>query len=304
MTPSEQTTDTVSVDESSHFQDILGDIGGEEHVEGSIPPSAATSPASPSAPPAVPPTTPPVTPSVTAAPPTVPVAVPAAPGAAPQAPPAALPSAPGQQVVVPPASAPGQQPSNDAEMQAVRTKALDEMTSSFALSKEDKEALMLTDEGAVAMQRLAAQATLRAYENVMASVMQLLPGFVRNVHGSQSANERIWNDFFTTNPQLKAHEQQVYQIATDYRKMFPQTPPDQLMKEIAALCGVRLNLAPVPAEVKVQPTQVAPPAPRPAGPPRPPMAPAGVTASVSNGGGDPRPEYIDEILHAHQYFEG
>lgn len=281
-------TQEADLDESANFQDILGDIGGEEAE-----PAPAALPTA-----VTPPATPPPTPAAASVVPSSPAppAVPPAAAVPAQAQPQAEIPSPGAQVAPTPAP-PAGTPQPPADIETVRQKALEEMTTSFALSKEDKEAMMLSDEGAIVMQRMAANVTLRTYENVMASIMQMLPGFIRNVTGSQTANEKLWNDFFSSNPHLKGHEAKVYDLATNYRQMNPRTPADQLMKEIAALAVVRLGLAPVPAEVPVQ-TAPPPAAPRPpAQPPRPPAAPAGVGGLRPNMDSGV-PEYIDELLNA------
>lgn len=281
-----ETTSTTNNEPDLDLSDILELAGGEDEGAGSEEPPAPAAPA---------PVPPAPQPASQGSPSPAPAAVaqPAAPTQVPAVPP------PAAQPNTPPAAPAGQippQPPPAQDIQAVRQKALDEMAASFAIAPEHKEAMMLTDDGARALSTLAAQSTLRAYENVMASVLTLLPDMVRNIAASMQANERVWGDFFSANKHLEAHKDKVYGIAADYRKMNPQTPMDQLMKEIAALAVVRLGLAPVSAEVPVQTARPAPPpAPARAMPPRPPAAPAGVSAPPPMAG-EGVPEYLADIL--------
>lgn len=281
MPPELETTPTTNNESDLDLSDILELAGGEGEATGTEEPPAPAAPAASPAP--VPPAQGTPSPVPAAQPPAQTQAAVAQVPAA-QPPPAA------------PAGTVPQQPEPAQDINAVRQKAIDEMASSFALAPEQKEAMMLTDEGAKALQTLAAQSTLRAYENVMASVITLIPDMVRNIVASQQANERVWGDFFSANKHLEAHRGQVFEIAANYRKMNPQTPMDQLMKEIAALAVVRLGLAPSQAEVPVQTARPQPPpAPARAMPPRPPAAPAGVSAPPPMAG-EGVPEYLTDIL--------
>jgi hypothetical protein len=172
------------------------------------------------------------------------------------------------------------------------------MAASFTLSQEQTEAMMLAPEGAKVLQTLAAQSTVRAYENVMASVVTLLPDMIRNIVAAQTANNKLWGEFFTAHPHLEAKRTDIYGLAAQYRQANPQTPADQLMREIAALAAVRLGLAPVPAAVPVQQTAQQPmrqiPARPVAVPPRPPVAPAGVAGGAVEDDGVP--DYLRDMI--------
>ncbi len=197
------------------------------------------------------------------------------------------PAAPAQQV------SPSGPPAAPQDIQAVRAKAIDEIASSIVFTPEEREALMMTDDGARVMSRLAAQVTVRAYENAFSSVVTALGPLIDQYLSSREANTNIWNGFFSQYKHLEPQRQGVYDIARAYRAANPQHPAEQLMREIAALAEARFNLAPARVEPPVQPASV--PMARPvAAPPRPPVAPAAV-GGVPNGQPNEYAQFIEEL---------
>ena len=284
-------TPTPEIEDGSGIDAFLTEIGG---MEGNPPPAEPATEPAPAASPTQTPTPAAAPPAATPPAAAQPVAQPAPTQAtAPQAQPPAAPQPPVQQP--PPAAEP---------IEVVRQRSIDEIAKSITFTPQQKEALMLNDEGAAVLATLAAQNTVRAYENVMASVVQLLPSMVRHVMESHNANQRVWDQFFSQHKHLEPQRGKVYELATEYRKINPQTPVEQLMSEIAALAGVRLGLAPVPAEPTVQtqaPVSAQPP--RPNGPPRPPVAPASVAAPPVTQPANELQAFLDELSAADRNME-
>lgn len=247
-------------------------------------PAPAPKPPEPPAPPPAPPSPPapkaPETPVVPPAPPAPPApAVPPAPPAPPAPPPSApVPPAPPAPPAPPPPAAPtAEQVAQQRE--AHRTAYLAEMEKTFAIPKEDYDALLANPE--TVLPRYAARVHVAAVEAAVGAVMANFEPLVMQVLERQKTYSKSEEEFFGMWPKLNNAEgrKEATRLMQAYVSTNQQVTREQAMKDVGLLVHAALRI-PLDLAPSGQPPvpPIAPPAP-----PAPPAQPGagGGAARVS-----------------------
>jgi hypothetical protein len=114
--------------------------------------------------------------------------------------------------------------------------------------------------------QMFARAHLEITQNVLGTLAQALPGVVLGVQSAQRQQVELEDQFFQAWPTLdrKADYAEVMNLARVYRSQFPNTPVEEMVKQVGAMAVVRLGKLPAATAPQQQQASPAAQAYRPA----------------------------------------
>jgi len=169
------------------------------------------------------------------------------------------------------------------QMKARRDALIDDFAKQFRISEED--AAVLATEPEKVLPRIAAQATVSAFEAVISTMRGMLPQMFENFTQEREARKTYRNSFYATWPQLDKPEYAttVRQVAETFGQLHPNATPEQAIKAIgvqaAYMLGVPLDMpasAPAPVSAPAMPKPFTPASPGASGSVRPAGTPANI----------------------------
>lgn len=162
-----------------------------------------------------------------------------------------------------------------AELATARTKAEEELVSTFQLTEEQADALV--EEPNKVLPQMMAKLYLDSYTSVMQAVQQQMPQMVQAVIAQSQAAQDTENSFFQAWPQLSKPEYKdtLDRIADTYRAVNPKANAETMIKEVGAQAWVALQL---PIDELMAHTAAVQ---------KPPAAPAKPTGRLPAGPGNP-----------------
>lgn len=152
-----------------------------------------------------------------------------------------------------------------ANEQRVRDAAIEELTKAYTFDEGAIE--KLRDSPEEILPRLAAEVTVRAVQQSLQTVNQMLPAYVDRLIKQQQVVQTQDDSFYGRWPALKnpEYEQTVLTVGETYRKLNPQATPEDFIEHVGTHASMLLKL-PLGQGEKTP----APPAPKPK--PHRPMA--------------------------------
>ena len=128
----------------------------------------------------------------------------------------------------------------EEERQAVRGQAVERLTQSYQLSKEDAETLEVNP--AEALPKFAAELHLRVYDDVVNSLVQQMPKLMDWHLSAKQEGEAREGAFYSAWPELKGYEGEVLQIARMWREMNPAAEEQAAIQAIGKIALGALDI--------------------------------------------------------------
>ena len=178
-------------------------------------------------------------------------------------------------VEAPPVEEPAPIQRTAEEVEALRSRAQEELRKGYELSTDEAENMLSEPEKV--LPALAAKVHMQVYEQVVQGVIAQLPNMVKGIIKQDQEVRSNEESFYDRWPQLKDHGAQVGQVAALWRQLNPQATTKEAVENIGKHTMIALGYPVGGQEVAQATPQVetpnAPPAPAPLGSATPPAPP-------------------------------
>jgi len=164
-----------------------------------------------------------------------------------------------------PAPTQGPQALTPEALAKARNDAIQRIAQRFTFTDEERESLR--EEPEKVLPSLAARLQVETYEMVLAALHSVLPTLIGQAIQGHQVAQTTHSKFLERWPELKdpRYEPVIREVATQYRKAFPNATPEDAIEDIGRIAMRKLGIKPKSPEQKARPTSPSPRSYVPAG---------------------------------------